>query len=100
MPTGADYLVSGDVAVWALSLSLGTLSRIDPATNDVRYQVPVGADPSGLAVGSGAVWVGDEDGIIRRVDEVTRRVTEIPFGAEIRALAFDDETDTLWVDVI
>jgi class 3 adenylate cyclase/streptogramin lyase len=100
MPTAADYLVSGDVAVWALSTSVGTLSRIDPATNDVRYQVPVGADPSGLAVGSGAVWVGDQDGIIRRVDEDTRQVTEIPFGAEIRALAFDDETDTLWVDVV
>jgi streptogramin lyase len=99
MPTAADYLVSGDVAVWALSQSVGTLSRIDPATNDVRYQVQVGADPSGLAVGSGAVWVGDEDGIIRRVDEDTRQVTEIPFGAEIRALAFDDETGTLWVEV-
>jgi class 3 adenylate cyclase/streptogramin lyase len=99
LPTGADDLISGDVAVWALSQSVGTLSRIDPVTNDVRYQVPVGADPSGLAAGSGAVWVGDEDGVIRRVDEATRQVTEIPFGAEIRALAFDDETDTLWVDV-
>jgi class 3 adenylate cyclase/streptogramin lyase len=99
MPTAADYLVSGDVAVWALSTSVGTLSRIDPETNDVRYQVPVGADPSGLAAGSGAVWVGDEDGIIRRVDEDTRRVTEIPFGAEIRAIAFDEDTDTLWIDV-
>jgi streptogramin lyase len=99
MPIAADYLVSGDVAVWALSTSVGTLSRIDPATNDVRYQVPVGADPSGLAVGSGAVWVGDEDGIIRRVDEETRAVTDIPFGAEIRALAWDAKTDTLWVDV-
>jgi class 3 adenylate cyclase/streptogramin lyase len=100
MPTAPDYLVSGDVAVWALSTSVGTLSRIDPATNDVRYQVPVGADPSGLAVGSGAVWVGDEDGIIRRVDEDTRQVTKIPFGAEIRAIAFDEDTDTLWIDVV
>jgi hypothetical protein len=33
------------------------------------------------------------------VDEDTRLVTKIPFGAEIRALAFDKETDTLWVDV-
>jgi class 3 adenylate cyclase/streptogramin lyase len=99
MPTAPAYLVSGDVAVWALSLSVGTLSQIDPATNDVRYQVPVGADPSGLAVGSGAVWVGDEDGIIRRVVEHTRQVIEIPFGAEVRALAYDEETDTLWVDV-
>jgi class 3 adenylate cyclase/streptogramin lyase len=100
MPAAPDYLVAGDVAVWALSTSVGTLSRIDPATNDVRYQVQVGEDPSGLAVGSRAVWVGDEDGIIRRVNEDTREVTRIPFGAEIRALAFDDETDTLWVDVV
>ena len=99
LPTAADYLVSGDLAVWALSTSVGTISRIDPTTNDVRYQVQVGADPSGLAVGSGAVWVGDEDGIIRRVDEDTGQVTEIPFGAEIRAIAFDADTDTLWIDV-
>ncbi len=99
MPTEPAYLVSGDVGVWALSLSVGTLSQIDPATNDVGYQVPVGADPSGFTVGSGAVWVGDEDGIIRRVDEHTRQVTEIPFGAEIRGLAFDEETGHLWVDV-
>jgi YVTN family beta-propeller protein len=100
MPTAADYLVSGDVAVWALSQSVGTLSVIDPATNDVRYQVQVGADPSGLAAGAGAVWVGDEDGIIRRVDEDTRQVTEIPFGTEIRTIAYDDRTETLWVDVV
>jgi class 3 adenylate cyclase/streptogramin lyase len=99
MPTAADYLVSGDVAVWALSTSVGTLSRIDPLTNDVAIAGQVGENPSGLAAGSGAVWVGDEDGIIRRVDEDTRLVTKIPFGAEIRALAFDKETDTLWVDV-
>jgi streptogramin lyase len=99
MPTAADYLVSGDVAVWALSTSVGTLSRIDPLTNDVAIAGQVGENPSGLAAGSGAVWVGDEDGIIRRVDEDTRLVTKIPFGAEIRALAFDNETDTLWVDV-
>jgi hypothetical protein len=68
-------------------------------TNDVAIAGQVGENPSGLAAGSGAVWVGDEDGIIRRVDEDTRLVTKIPFGAEIRALAFDDETDTLWVDV-
>jgi streptogramin lyase len=91
---------AGDVAVRALSTSVGTISRIDPATNDVRYQVQVGTDPSGLAVGSGAVWVGDEDGIIRRADEDTRQVTEIPFGAEIHAIAFDEDTDTLWVDVV
>jgi class 3 adenylate cyclase/streptogramin lyase len=99
VPTAADYLVSGDGAMWALSQGVGTLTRIDPATNDVRDQVQVGADPAGLTFGSGAVWVGDEDGILRGVDEGTRQVTEIPFGAEIRTIAYDDETDTLWVEV-
>jgi streptogramin lyase len=59
----------------------------------------VGEVPTGLTAGSGAVWVGDKDGIIRRVDEDTHQVTKIPFGAEIRAIAFDDESDTLWIDV-
>lgn len=100
LPTGADSLASGDAAIWALSMSLGTLTRVDQTTNDATGVVQVGANPSGLAAGSGAIWVGDEDGVIRRVDEDTRSVTEIPFGAEIRALAFDDETDTIWVDVV
>ncbi len=26
-------------------------------------------------------------------------MTEIPFGSEIRGLAYDEEADTLWVDV-
>ena len=101
VPTGADYLVAGDVSVWALSLSAGTLSRIDPTTNEVLgAPVQVGPNPSGIAAGAGAIWVGDEDGVIRRVDEDTRQVTEIPLGAPVRTLAFDDETDTIWIDVV
>jgi hypothetical protein len=37
--------------------------------------------------------------MIRQVDEDTRQLTEIQFGAEIRAIAFDEDTDTLWIDV-
>jgi hypothetical protein len=59
----------------------------------------VGGVPTGLTAGSGAVWVGDKDGVIWRVDEDTHQPTEIPFGAEIRAIAFDEDTDTLWIDV-
>jgi len=96
---GVDYLVCGDVAVWALSRSLGSLTEIDVAENVATRAPQVGEAPTGLAAGAGAVWVGDEDGVIRRVDEDTRQVTEIPFGAEIRAVAFDEYTETLWVDV-
>jgi streptogramin lyase len=94
-----DRIVVGDAAVWVLSRTLGTLTRIDPRTNDRTGVVQVGPTPTGLAAGSGAIWVGDEDGVIRRVDEGTRQVTMIPFGAEVRGIAYDDETDNLWVDV-
>jgi streptogramin lyase len=75
------------------------LARIEPTTNEVVGLVQVGPDPFGLAAGAGAVWVGDEDGVIRRVEEETRVVTDILLGASVRTLASDDETDTIWVDV-
>jgi streptogramin lyase len=96
---GADALVSGENAVWALSRSLGVLTEIDVSENAQDHILPVGDDPRGLTAGQGTVWVGNEDGTLRRVDESTRQVADVPFGSEIRALAFDDETRTLWVDV-
>ena len=96
---GLDYLVSGGTAVWALSRSLGSLTEIDVAENVASRTLQVGEVPTGLTAGFGAVWVGDKDGVIRRVDEDTHQVTKIPFGAEIRAIAFDEDTDTLWIDV-
>jgi class 3 adenylate cyclase/streptogramin lyase len=97
---GTDSLVAGEEGIWILDRSLGVLTRIDPSTGEVAGDAPVGPNPTGLTSGGGAIWVGDEDGVIRRVDEHTRVVTDIPFGSEIRALAWDDETDTLWVDVL
>jgi class 3 adenylate cyclase/streptogramin lyase len=96
---GVDNIVAGGTAVWVLSRSLGTVTEVDLDSNTAPWVVPVGEAPTGFAAGSGAIWVGDEDGVIRRIDEDTREVSEIPFGAEVRALAFDDESDTLWVDV-
>jgi class 3 adenylate cyclase/streptogramin lyase len=98
VPQGVDNIVIGD-RLWVLSQSADVLTPVDPGSGDPGTSVPLGEDPTGLTAGDGAVWVGDEDGVIRRVDENTRQVTEIPFGSEIRALAYDDDTDTLWVDV-
>jgi class 3 adenylate cyclase/streptogramin lyase len=96
---GVDTLVAGENAVWALSSSLGVLTEIDVSENRTNHIVPIGPAPSGLAAGQGTVWVGHEDGMLRRVDEDTRQVSDVAFGSEIRALAFDEQTDTLWVDV-
>lgn len=97
--SGVDTLVSGDEAVWALSLGLGVLTEIDVSENRADHIVQAGTSPSGLAAGQGMVWIGHEGGTLRRIDEATRQATDVPFDAEVRALAFDDEADTLWVDV-
>jgi class 3 adenylate cyclase/streptogramin lyase len=96
---GVDALVAGEMGIWALSRSLGTLTRIDPLTNEPAQTVRVGPDPTVATAALGTIWVGDEDGRILRVDEETREISEFPLGADIRSIAFDDETDTVWVDV-
>ena len=68
-------MAAGDGAVWVVSRSEGTLSRVDPATNTPSGSVAVGTDPTGVAVGEGAVWVaGGEEGIVVRVDSGDLRV--------------------------
>ena len=100
IPSGVDALVAGENAVWALSRSVGVLTEIDVDDNTAdRVPIPVGSDPMGLAAAQGSVWVGHEEGVLTRVDEATRQSTDLPFDASVRGLAYDDETDTLWVDV-
>ena len=70
-------LAVGDGAVWVVSRSEGTLSRVDPGTNATSGSVRVGTDLTGLAVGEGAVWVaGGEEGTVARVDAGDLRVVK------------------------
>ena len=53
-----------------------TLVRIDPATNKVTAAIPVGKNPSALAIGESGVWVANRsDGTVSRIDAETNRVT-------------------------
>jgi YVTN family beta-propeller protein len=78
MPVGEfpQALAIGYGAVWAAGLD-GTITRIDPLTNQVSGTIPV--DPSsglnGIAAGAGAVWVSNaEQGIVYRIDPSTNQV--------------------------
>jgi YVTN family beta-propeller protein len=52
-----------------------SLGLINPRTNKVIGQVPVGIRPGSVAVGSGSVWVAnEEDKTLSRIDGRTRRV--------------------------
>jgi YVTN family beta-propeller protein len=55
------------------SVSLNAVGVIDPRTNDVVAQVPVGVNPSGIAVEGGRVWVANEaDGTLSEIDGSSR----------------------------
>ncbi len=58
MARPASLSVNG--AVWVANRLDGTVSRIDPATNSVSATIPeVGANPTAVAAGLGAVWVAN-----------------------------------------
>jgi len=47
----------GAGAVWVANSRDGTVSRIDPRTDEVVATIPLGNSPQAIAVGGGAVWV-------------------------------------------
>src|SRR5262249_50588450 len=48
---------------------------IDPATNRIVADVPVGGQPPAIAAGRGGVWVATaDDGTVQRIDPSTMRV--------------------------
>ncbi len=61
---------------------------IDAKTNRVVDSIAVGPEPLSIASGAGGIWVGDvKDGIVRRIDPATRRVTPIAITAPAIGLA-------------
>ena len=61
---GTGQAVSGDKLV-----------RIDPAKNTVAATIPVGRDPSAVAIGEHGVWVASRgDGTVSRIDPAQNRV--------------------------
>ena len=64
------------------SVSPNSVGVIDPKTNELVAEVPVGIDPGALTVGEGAVWVANaEDKTVLRIDAQTReRRRTIPVG--------------------
>jgi YVTN family beta-propeller protein len=62
----------GDGRVWVANLGDGTVSEIDPLTQQVLRTLAVGTAAqttvTGVAAGSGAVWTVDAGGSMRRVD--------------------------------
>ncbi len=73
-------VAAGAGGVWVTSASNGTVTRIDPITNEIVGEIPVGSFPQGVAVGAGSVWVASSappdglEGFVSRIDPATSEV--------------------------
>ncbi len=66
-----------------ISVGANSVGVIDPASNRVVAAIPVGARPSGIAYGSGSLWVANlDDSTVTRIDPAKRQaVRTISVGA-------------------
>jgi YVTN family beta-propeller protein len=68
---GSNPLASAwiDGALWVPNIESGTVSVVDPATNDVRRTIQVGPSPIAVAGAGGFAWVTSElDGDLWRLE--------------------------------
>jgi serine/threonine-protein kinase len=92
-------LSAGEGAVWLANGETGTVTRVDAETMRV-IDVPLGEDAiaGDVAAGNGAVWVDSFADRITRIDAASNETTDVtvPEATEVRLLALDESTGTLW----
>jgi DNA-binding SARP family transcriptional activator len=75
----AGVLAFGGGALWVASGELGTLTKIDPRTNQIAASVRIGPSICCLAVGGGYIWAANDSGIWKiSSDGRPIAVTELP----------------------
>jgi hypothetical protein len=105
LPTGRPLRIGGSIDglvgrgdhLWVLDRQLGVVTRVDVASRAVSRSVRVGDEPSGIAVGEDAVWVGDVGGSLYRVDVSTLEVDRIPVGFEVLGVDVDMASGEVWL---
>jgi serine/threonine protein kinase/streptogramin lyase len=77
--------------------SVGAITQIDPATHRIRtIEFPTLGAPTGLAIGSGAIWETFIGGILVRIDPRTLEIVRrFDLRGNVDALAVDDQS--VWV---
>jgi YVTN family beta-propeller protein len=71
-------------AVWVSNRDDGTLTQVDPATNDVVRTVRLpDMQPGGMVYAAGALWIGNDTSgstTLRRMDPQTRKTVRVTAG--------------------
>jgi YVTN family beta-propeller protein len=72
-----EATAADDGGVWLTYPSNDSVWRVDPSTNKVAAKIPLGGEPSGIALSHGAVWVAQAAGpSVARLDPDTNRVVK------------------------
>ena len=92
------FLAAGEGAVWTLNWADGSVTRIDPATNQQVITFGLGMEGGGgdIATGGGAVWVRGTKVLLAAVDPTTNEVTTI-YGPPAGSGAVRVAGDLVWV---
>jgi DNA-binding SARP family transcriptional activator len=93
----AQVLAFGDGALWVAASDLGTLTKIDPATNTIAATARVGPWICCLTVGGGYVWATNDTGLWK-ISDAGEPVATIKLANEAGDVAYGD--GALWVTVM
>ena len=84
--------------MWVTGQLGNSVARIDPATNKVVDTIPVGREPTGVAVGAGSVWVANTlDRSISRINPATNRVVGNPIRLNVSPKSVTVADGAVWV---
>ena len=92
---GVDEIALAGGSVWVLDRSAGTVFPLGSSNS-----TQVGENPTVMSAGFDALWIGDEDGSVYRVDPLTGDATVVyRAGGIVNALIPDRDGEVLWLDV-
>jgi YVTN family beta-propeller protein len=79
------------------SLAGDSVAVIDPASNAVVDEIPIGGKPAGIAIGFGSIWVGNsQQKTLLRIDPATREVVRT-IGLPVAPWRIAVGAGTVWV---
>lgn len=91
-------LKAGFGSIWVADRKAKALLRIDPGKVTITARIPVGPQPSGIAVLDDGVWVTDDtDYTLRRIDPATNKVASTVKAAGTPSWFADDAHTNLVV---
>ena len=101
VPGNPQRLAFGFGTVWVTN-SNGTVSRIDPASDQVVATIPLpraGRRPEAIATGAGMVWVAASAGMVWRIDPARNQVVgQVDTGRLLyKPIGLAVQDDAVWV---